>query len=75
MSDFEVLPVGTRARLEALESYALKASGALLSLAGDAPELMTMVAGQSVADPLFCAARIEGKIRNARQRYRHGGGK
>jgi hypothetical protein len=74
VADFEVLPIGTKARLEALEAYARESSGALASLVNHAPELMTIVAGEKLADPLFCAARIETKIRNARRRYQPGGG-
>lgn len=76
-NDFEVLPIGTKARLEALEAYALKASGILAGLVGNAPELMTIVAGERLADPLFCGARIETRIRNAGRRYSpvRGGGR
>jgi hypothetical protein len=69
MSDFEAMPIGTRERLEALQAYALKTSGVLAGLVGNAPELMTVVAGERLADPLFCGARIEARIRNAGRRY------
>lgn len=73
MADFEVHPIGTKERVEALEAYARKSSGVLASLVNHAPELMTIVAGEKLADPLFCAARIETKLRNARRRYHPGG--
>jgi hypothetical protein len=70
MSDFEALPIGTKERLAALEAYALKTSGVLANLVGNRPEFMTVVAGQRLADPLFCGARIDARIRNAGRRYR-----
>ena len=70
MSDFEVMPIGTKARLEALETYAREVSSLVMGLVGNKPEFMTIVAGEQLADPLFCAARIEGRIHGARRRYR-----
>lgn len=73
MADFEVLPIGTKERLTALEAYAREASSLLMGLVGHKPEFMTIVAGEQLADPLFCAARIEGRLRNAGRRFRAGG--
>lgn len=70
MSDFEQVPIGSKARLEALENYAREVSSLLMGLVGNKPEFMTIVAGEQLADPLFCAARIEGRIRAAGRRYR-----
>lgn len=80
MSDFEVMPIGTKERLAeieataerlgALETYARQASDVLAQLVGNNPQLMTVVAGERLAHPIMCAARIEGRIRNAGRRYR-----
>jgi hypothetical protein len=73
--DFEVLPIGTKDRLEALEAYARQASYAFSGLVNNASELMTLVADLRLADPIPCAARIESRIMNARRRYSPTGGK
>jgi endonuclease YncB( thermonuclease family) len=78
VSDFEVMPIGTTARLEALEAYARKASDALARLGAggryDVP--MQPIGEDRYADPLFCEARVETRLRNARGRFSSfGGGK
>lgn len=57
--------------LEQLRTYARQASEALGRMAtGGRYELPTIeVAGEHYADPLFCAARVETRIRNAGRRY------
>lgn len=70
MSDTGILTIGTKERIEALEAYARKASAALERM-GDGGRYevpMIDVAGLQLADPIFCAARVETKLRNARMR-------
>jgi hypothetical protein len=73
MSDaFESCPPGSIEKLkqyDELAAYARRASDALAKMAaGGRFELQTVeVAGELYANVLFCEARVETRIRNARQ--------
>lgn len=75
--DFEardLTPMQTLKLLEELHAYARKASAALAEMAGEGRFDVQMIEidGERFANPLFCSARVETRIRNARRRYSPG---